>query len=52
MTRPPPARASTVWACMAAMAGARPASCMIPVPSRMRSVWAAIQARGVMASEP
>ena len=30
----------------------RPASCMIPVPSRIRVVTAAIQARTVMASEP
>ena len=52
MKRPPPARASTVWACIAAMAGERPASCMMPVPSRMRSVRAAMKASGVTASEP
>ena len=38
--------------CIAHIAGGRPASCMMPVPSRMRSVLAAIQASGVMASEP
>ena len=39
-------------ACIAAIAGERPASCMIPVPSRMRFVSAAMYARGVIASEP
>ena len=50
--RPPPASASTVMHCMAHMAGVRPASCMMPVPRRMRSVLAAMNASGVMASDP
>lgn len=39
--RLPPASASTVCTCMAHIAGVRPASCMMPVPSRMRLVTAA-----------
>ncbi len=50
--RPPPASASTVMHCIAHIAGVRPASCMIPVPRRIRSVRAAIHASGVMASDP
>ena len=38
--------------CIAHIAGGRPASCMIPVPRRMRSVFAAMYASGVIASEP
>ena len=41
ITRPPPASASTVPAAMAAVAGGRAASCMMPVPRRMRLVRAA-----------
>jgi len=41
MTRPPPASASIVPMAIAAAAGVRAASCMIPVPSRMRFVTAA-----------
>ena len=41
MTRPPPASASIVPMAIAAAAGVRAASCMIPVPSRMRLVTAA-----------
>ena len=52
MTRPPPARASTVPAAIAAEAGGRAASCMMPVPRRMRFVSAARYASGVIASEP
>ena len=37
---------------MAVMAGVRAAICMIPEPTLMRVVCAAIQASGVMASEP
>ena len=37
---------------MAAAAGVRAASCMIPVPRRMRLVTAARYASGVTASEP
>ena len=52
MKRLPPAMASTVAADMAALAGVRAASCMIPVPSLMRLVCAARNASGVTASEP
>ena len=52
MTRPPPASASTVAAAIAAEAGGRAASCMMPVPRRMRLVSAARYASGVMASDP
>ena len=52
MTRPPPASASTVPTAIAAVAGGRAASCMMPVPSRMRLVNAARYASGVIASEP
>ena len=52
MTRPPPASASNVPAAIAAVAGGRAASCMMPVPRRMRFVTAARYARGVTASEP
>ena len=41
-----------VIACIAHMAGVRPASCAMPVPSRIREVCAAIQASGVIASDP
>ena len=41
MNRPPPAMASTVAADIAALAGVRAASCMMPVPSFMRLVSAA-----------
>ncbi len=37
---------------MAVAVGARADSWAIPVPSRIRSVWAPIQASGVKASEP
>ncbi len=50
--RPPPARPSIVMACMAHMAGVRPASWAMPVPRRMREVCAATQASGVIASDP
>ena len=52
MKRPPPAIASTVAADIAALAGVRAASCMMPVPSLMRLVLAARKASGVTASEP
>ena len=52
MTRSPPASASTVATAMAAAAGVRAASCMMPVPRRMRRVTAARYASGVIASEP
>src|SRR5919108_3879354 len=52
MTRLPPASASTVAAAIAADAGGRAASCMMPVPSRIRFVSAARYASGVMASVP
>jgi len=48
----PPASASSVIAVIAAIAGVRPAICMMAVPTWMRSVRAAIQAAGVTASEP
>ena len=41
MTRPPPASASSVPTAIAAAAGVRAASCMMPVPRRMRVVTAA-----------
>jgi len=41
VTRPPES-AATVAACIAAIAGVRPASCMMPVPRRMRVVRAAM----------
>ena len=52
MTRPPPASASSVPTAIAADAGGRAASCMMPVPRRMRFVSAARYASGVIASEP
>ncbi len=52
MKRPPPASASTVAADMAALAGVRPASCMMAVPSLMCCVLPARKASGVTASEP
>jgi hypothetical protein len=52
MKRSPPASASMVAACIAAIAGVRPASCMIAVPSRIRFVTAARYASGEVASEP
>ena len=48
----PPESASSVMAVIAVFAGERPGSCMMPVPSRIFVVWAAIQARGLTASEP
>ena len=39
-------------ACMAVAVGVRAASCTTAVPRRTRSVWAAIQASGVKASDP
>ena len=39
-------------AVIAVAAGLRPASCMIPVPTWIRVVRAAIHAAGVTASEP
>ena len=41
MKRLPPAMASTVATDMAQLAAVRAASCMMPVPRRMRSVTAA-----------
>src|SRR5919106_4898168 len=52
ITRWPPASASTVPAAIAAVAGGRAASCMMPVPRRIRFVSAARYASGVIASEP
>src|SRR5438876_11486637 len=52
ITRWPPASASTVPAAIAAAAGVRAASCMMPVPRRMRFVSAARYASGVIASDP
>ncbi|HEY2248248.1 MAG TPA: hypothetical protein VGH70_12445 [Bradyrhizobium sp.] len=52
MKRPPPAIASMLAADMAALAGVRAASCMMPVPSLIRLVLAARNANGVIASEP
>ena len=48
----PPESASTVIACMAHIAGVRAGICMMPVPSRIREVCAAIHASGVIASAP
>ncbi|GAA3065981.1 hypothetical protein GCM10020000_57430 [Streptomyces olivoverticillatus] len=39
-------------ACIAVAAGLRAAIWATAVPSRIRSVWAAIQASGVKASDP
>ena len=47
-----PANAAMSAASIDALAGVRAASCMMPVPSLMRSVWAARNASGVIASEP
>ena len=47
-----PAIASILAADMAALAGVRAASCMMPVPSLMRLVLAARSASGVIASDP
>ena len=52
ITRPPPASASIVMACIASVAGGRAASCAIAVPSLMRSVNAARYASGDRASAP
>jgi hypothetical protein len=52
MKRPPPDIASMLAADMAALAGVRAASCMMPVPSLMRLVLAVRNASGVIASEP
>ena len=52
MKRLPPAMASTVAAHIAALAGVRAASCMMPVPSLIRFVTAARYASGVTASVP
>ena len=43
---------SSVTACIAVAAGVRAEICTTPVPSRMRSVWAAISTSGENASEP
>ena len=43
---------SIVIAVMAAFAGDRPGSCMIPVQSLIFEVWLPTQARGVTASLP
>ncbi len=43
---------SRVTACMAVAAGVRAESCTTPVPSLTRSVWAAMRASGVKASDP
>jgi hypothetical protein len=48
----PPESASMVIAVMAVLAGERPGSCMIAVPSLILLVCAPIQARGLTASEP
>ena len=48
----PPDRWSSVTAAIAVAAGVRAESWTIPVPRRMRSVWAPHQASGVSASEP
>lgn len=48
----PPDMSSMVAACMAAFAGVRAASWMMPVPSRILLVSAAMYASGVIASEP
>ena len=45
-------RWSSVSAAIAVAAGVRAESCTIPVPSRIRSVWAPHHASGVRASEP
>jgi hypothetical protein len=44
--------AARVSAVMAVMAGTRALICMMPVPRRMRSVFAARKASGVTASWP
>ena len=46
ITRPPPASASVVIACIASVAGGRAASCAIQVPSLMRVVSPARYASG------
>ena len=51
MTRPPE-RWSSVIAAIAVAVGVRADSWTMPVPRRMRSVWAPHQASGVRASEP
>ena len=48
----PPERWSSVIAAIAVAAGVRADSWTMPVPRRMRSVWAPHQASGVRASEP
>ena len=52
ITRPPPASASIVMACIASVAGGRAASCATAVPSLMRRVSAARYASGDSASVP
>ena len=51
-TRRPPERWSRVRACMAVAVGVRAESCTTAVPRRILDVWAAIQVRGVKASDP
>ena len=48
----PPESASRVIAVVAVAAGVRPAICMMPVPTWIRVVRAAMKAAGVTASEP
>ena len=48
----PPESWSSVAAVIAVIAAERPGICMIALPSRIRSVCAAIQASTVTASEP
>ena len=52
ITRPPPASASTVAIAIAVAVGVRAEICTIAVPSRMRLVSAARNAKGVIASAP
>ena len=48
----PPDRAFSVIAVIAALAGVRPAICMMAVPALIREVCARIQAAGDTASDP
>jgi hypothetical protein len=52
ITKRPPERWSSVMAAIAAAVGWRAESCMIAVPSLIRSVLAPHQASGVSTSEP
>ena len=45
-------KVSMVMAVMAALAGERPGSCMMPVPSLIVDVWLPTHASGVTASLP